>query len=101
MASASAGLFVALAFGAWDFFEGTGYIQSWADFLQIGMGLDAIAALVYVFALVVAVLLVAAVFGGFLIVLSSSPRSYIGCLWRGGLLMVLILVVQGLANFVG
>ena len=101
VASASAGLFAALGVGAWNFLEGKGYIQSAADFLHAGMGVGAIAAVVYVFALVAAVLLVSAVFGGLLIVLSSSPRSYMGYLWRGGLLMVVALAVQLLAETVG
>ena len=101
VASASLGLFVALCVGAWNFLEGEAYVQSAADFLHAGMGVGAIAAVVYVVALVLAVLLVAAVIGGLLIYLSSSARSYMGYLWRGGLLMVLFIIVQGLAEFVG
>ena len=101
IASASAGLFVALGVGAWIFLEGKGFLQAAADFLQAGMGVGAIVAVLFVGTLVLAVLLVSAVFGGVLIVLSSSPRSYMGYLWRGGLLMVVALAVQVLAETVG
>ena len=52
VASASLGLFVALCVGAWNFLEGEAYVQSAADFLHAGMGVGAIAAVVYVVALV-------------------------------------------------
>ena len=101
VASASAGLFIALCVGAWNFLEGKGYLQAAADFLQADMGLGAIAAVLFVAVVVLTVLLVSSVFGGVLIVLSSSPRSYMGYLWRGGLLMVVALAVQFLAETVG
>jgi hypothetical protein len=101
VASASAGLFIALCVGAWNFLKDKGFLQAAADFLHARMGVDAIAAVVYVGTVVFLVLLVSAVFGGILIVQSSSPRSYMGYLWRGGLLMVVALAVQGLAEIVG
>ena len=59
VASASVGLFVALCVGAWNFLElspeGKDYIQAAADFLQAGMGLSAIAAVLFIVTGVLAV----------------------------------------------
>ena len=70
------------------------------DILTVDMGVGAIAAVAYVGLVVLLVLLVFALFGGYLIVESSSPRSYMGYLWRGVLVMVIALVVYGLAETV-
>ena len=86
--SASAGLFVALCFEAVELLESKDYFQSGAIFLQT-LGLSALAAVVFAAILVLVTILASSAFGGMILVLSSSPRSYIGHAWRGTLLVVL------------
>ena len=86
--SASAGLFIALIVEAVNLLESEDYFQSAATFLHI-LGLSALAAPATAAILAFMIILALSAFGGMILVLSSSQRSYLGYAWRGTLLVVL------------
>ena len=100
--SASAGLFVALVVGTVIQLQQQDFDQLVLDFLEASataaFGMSAIAAVLGATILVIVLLAMIAMFGGSIIYLSSSPRSYLSHVWRGALVLVVGIVVFVIAK---
>ena len=99
--SASAGLFFALVVGAVVLLQRQGFYQSVWDFLEgsiaATLGVSALAAIALATILALAVIVTVATFGGMIIYLSSSPRSYLTHAWRGALVLMVAIVLYAVA----
>lgn len=89
LVSASFGLSLGLVVMTVDLLAGEKYFQSLATLLQVDFGLTSLGAVAVASISVLLIVLGISALGGTLIVLSSLPRSYIGHVWRGALVVVL------------
>ena len=97
--SAGTGLFVALLVGAVALLFRFDFYRSASTFLKasdlVASDVAGFAVLVAASLLAIVMIAVLATFGGMIIYLSSSPRSYLSHVWRGALVPVV-----GIALFV-
>lgn len=99
--SASAGLFFALIVGAIQLLRHQDFYQSVWDFLEgsvaAALGLSALAAVALATILALGAIVATATFGGMIIYLSSSPRSYLTHAWRGALVFLVAMALYAVA----